>query len=298
MKEEKHVEEYKSAYENIKVPDAAEEKVRRGIMKAKNENKKKSGVVYRIIRPVGITAAAALALIIVLTNASSSIAYAMERIPVLGSISRVLTFRTYESKEGGFEANMEIPHVESEEAAQQGNADAEEKITRLNKSIEEYAQEFIAMYEADLKASEGEGNYALESSYEVIADNEKYLTIRVDTLLVMASGTQYVKTFTVDKLTGDVISLAQLLGNDADKLTAVSDNIKEQMREQMAADEGVTYFLDSEEPEWDFTGLKGEESFFINDNGQLIILFNEYDVAPGYMGAVQFTIPEEVAGVW
>ena len=32
--------------------------------------------------------------------------------------------------------------------------------------------------------------------------------------------------------------------------------------------------------------------------GELVIAFAEYDVAPGYMGAVEFTIPASVTGTF
>lgn len=281
----KELDAMKIEYEEVPVPEQLLLNVKQAIRKGKQENRRRESFM-KIVKPVGITAAAAMAAIIILSNSSQSIAYAMEKIPVIGAISRVVTFRTYEDKSGNFEAKMEIPSVEEDESGQ------------INKSIEEYANEFISMYEADLKASGGEGNYALESDYEVVTDNEKYLVIRVNTLQVMASGTQFVKTFVVDKMTGEAVSLLKLLGNDSEKLQAVGENIKDQMREQMAADEGISYFLDSEMPEWDFQGLSGEESFYFNENGELVIAFNEYDVAPGYMGAVAFTIPASVAGTF
>lgn len=281
----KELDAMKIEYEEVPVPEQLLFNVKQAIRKGKQENRRRESFM-KIVKPVGITAAAAMAAIIILSNSSQSIAYAMEKIPVIGAISRVVTFRTYEDKSGNFEAKMEIPSVEEDESGE------------INKSIEEYANEFISMYEADLKASGGEGNYALESDYEVVTDNEKYLVIRVNTLQVMASGTQFVKTFVVDKMTGETVSLLKLLGNDSEKLQAVGENIKDQMREQMAADEGISYFLDSEMPEWDFQGLSGEESFYFNENGELVIAFNEYDVAPGYMGAVAFTIPASVAGTF
>lgn len=281
----KELDAMKIEYEEVPVPEQLVFNVKQAIRKGKRENRRRESVM-KIVKPVGITAAAAMAAIVILSNSSQSIAYAMERIPVIGAISRVVTFRTYEDKSGNFEAKMEIPAVEENDSGQ------------INKSIEEYANEFIAMYEADLKASGGEGNYALESDYEVVTDNEKYLVIRVNTLQIMASGTQFVKTFVVDKMTGETVGLLKLLGNDSEKLQDVGENIKDQMREQMAADESISYFLDSEMPEWDFQGLSGEESFYFNENGELVIAFNEYDVAPGYMGAVEFTIPASVAGTF
>lgn len=281
----KELDAMKAKYEDIPVPKQLKFDVKKAIQKGKQENRRRNRFM-KIVKPVGITAAAAMAAIVILSNSSQSIAYAMERIPVIGAISRVVTFRTYEDKSGNFEAKVEIPSVEEDDSGQ------------INKSIEEYANEFISMYEADLKVSGGEGNYALESDYEVVTDNEKYLVIRVNTLQIMASGTQFVKTFVVDKMTGETVSLLKLLGNDSEKLQAVGENIKAQMREQMAADESVAYFLDSDMPEVDFQGLSGEESFYFNENGELVIAFNEYDVAPGYMGAVEFTIPAAVAGTF
>ena len=36
------------------------------------------------------------------------------------------------------------------------------------------------------------------------------------------------------------------------------------------------------------------QNFYINNNGEIVISFDEYEVAPGYMGVVEFTIPNSV----
>lgn len=166
-----------------------------------------------------------------------------------------------------------------------------------NKSIQEYADQLIASYEEEVSRLNGEGRYAMESSYKVVTDNSKYLSIRIDTTVVMASGAQYVKIFTIDKATGRAVTLPELLKNNQEVLNAVSDNIKEQMAGEMAGDGSIVYFYNSDTPDTDFKGLTGEESFYFNDKGELVIAFNEYDVAPGYMGAVDFTIPSSVSGI-
>ena len=125
----------------------------------------------------------------------------------------------------------------------------------------------------------GEGHYGLDSQYEVVTDNSKYLSIRIDTTLTMASGTQFVKVFTIDKVTGSIISLKDLFHDRPEMLEAVSDNIKSQMAQQMAKDDSVVYFYQSDMPDEDFKGLTGDESYYFNENGELVITFNEYDVA-------------------
>lgn len=46
--------------------------------------------------------------------------------------------------------------------------------------------------------------------------------------------------------------------------------------------------------EWDFQSITDDTSFYLNQNGEVVICFNEGDVAPMYMGCVEFVIPNEV----
>lgn len=235
------------------------------------------------------TAAAAAAVLVTvgaLANISPVTANAMEKLPVIGALAKVMTFRTFEDEKGNFNSRIDIPKIDSENGTE----------IAANQEIEEYAESLIAQYEEELKASGGEGHYSMESSYDIVSQNDRYVSIRINTTLVMASGAQYVKVFTVDKTTGNTVSLTELTGDNGEMLTKISENIKKQMRAQMKEDENIAYFIDSDLPEMDFAGLTGEESYSFSDSGELVIYFDEYDVAPGYMGAVSFTIPLDVTG--
>lgn len=276
--------ELRRQYEEIPVPEEARRRMEEGIQMAKQEKRQKNrGLIW--LRRAGETAAAAMAVITVLVNASPAAAQVMEQIPVIGTIAQVVTFRTYEDHRGKGEANVEIPKIEEEG-----------QTLEANREIEDYADSLIREYEDKIRAGEDQENYALDSTYEVVFENDRYVCIRIDTTVVMASGTQFVKVFTVDKETGETISLLQMLGGDETMLAAVSSNIMDQMREQMAADENVIYYLDSDMPEWDFKGLDGDESYYFDQDGELVVTFDEYEVAPGYMGAVEFVIPKSVTG--
>ena len=67
----------------------------------------------------------------------------------------------------------------------------------------------------------------------------------------------------------------------------------------MAPNDGIIYWVDNEEfPEWNFKEITDDTSFYINRNGEIVICFNEGDVAPACMGTVEFTIPKDiVAGI-
>lgn len=276
-------ENWRQQYEEIPVPDEAKRRLEEGIRKAKEE--KRNVIRLRLIKRVGGTAAAAMVALTVLVNGSPAVAQAMERVPVIGAIAKVVTFRTYEDSRENAGAQVNIPQIEGE--GQQPEA---------NQAIEEYANRLIQMYEKEIQAGGENGNYGLDSTYDVVFENQKYVSIRIRSTLTMASGTEFVKVFNVDKATGQVVELKDLLCGDEAVMAGISENIKAQMEAQMAADENVSYFLNSDTPEWDFKGIDGDESYYFNENGQLVIVFEEYEVAPGYMGAVEFVIPESVTG--
>ena len=292
--EQETMDRLRAEYEEISVPEAARLRVQQGIRQAKAERSRRSAV--RWFRNTGTVMVASLAALMVVVNTSQAAAQTLEQIPVLGSITRVVTFRDYTDQKEHFEAKVEVPKVELEPSASDSGISEELKknYELTNEQIDAYAQKFINDYEEALREFGGQGNYALESSYKVLRDDEKYLSIRIDTTVVMAGGTQYVKIYNIDKGSGKAVSLSELFKAPQEALAAVSGNIMEQMRTQMQQDTDKSYFLDSEMPDLDFKGLTGEESYYFNENGELVIWFNEYDVAPGYMGAVEFTIPASV----
>lgn len=272
------MEMWKEEYDQIPVPQEARERIEAGIMRARLEQKRSDRM--KNMKRTGVTAAALVLTFGIAVNASPVVAQAMDGIPVIGSIARVVTIRNFsETTENGLTADISVPQIDGKVAA---NAD-----------MDAYAKELISRYEAEVVAQLGQedGRYALESSYEVVSDNDKYVSIRINTVETMASGTQFVKIFTVDKVTGETVSLADYL-NSPEKLAAVSQNIKDQMAAQMAEDESKVYFTEGQPG--GFTGLTGEENFYLNEAGELVIVFGEYEVAPGYMGTVSFTIPADV----
>lgn len=272
------MEMWKEEYDQIPVPQEARDKIEAGIMRARLEKKRSDRM--KNMKRTGVTAAALVLTFGIAVNASPVVAQAMDGIPVIGSIARVVTIRNYnESTDNGMMADISVPQIDGNVAA--------------NAEMDAYAKELIARYEKEVVAQLGqeEGHYALESSYEVVSDNDKYVSIRINTVETMASGAEFVKIFTVNKATGETVSLKDYL-NSPEKLEAVSQNIKDQMAAQMAEDEGKVYFTEGEVG--GFTGLTGDENFYLNEAGELVIVFGEYEVAPGYMGTVSFTIPADV----
>ncbi|MGM9594514.1 MAG: RsiV family protein [Candidatus Onthomonas sp.] len=231
----------------------------------------------------GRAAAVLLALFLILPNVSRQAAYAMQEIPVLGALVRVITLRQYDYQEGNNTWSIAVPQVQADEEHLQEAAGA------INASVEELTQTILD----ELEAQKGEGYLDYEITYDVVTDSDRWFTLKLTLLQIMGSGSEEYRFYHIDKQTGQVVTLGDLL--DQAQLDAVSQEIKAQMRSRMEEDDGQIYWLDDEEiPEWNFNGIDGEQNFYFDEAGRLVIAFNEYEVAPGYMGCPEFTIPSEL----
>lgn len=283
------LEKMREDYENIQIPETLRQRVELGISQGKKEKKRLKMITFA--KKAGMGVAAALVAITVLVNSGATIAHAMGRIPVLGVIAEIVTFRQYERSDKDMEAKIKIPEVAVRNEDGSVNRESTEAV---NKSIEEYTDEIIACYEADVEAAGGQGHETVDLDYTVITDNDRLFSLRFDQLLIMAGGNESVRIYHIDKKTGELIHLDGIFQKGVDFITPISENIKEQMRQQMEEDENITYWVDSDVPEWDFQSIKEDSTFYINEAGRLVLVFDEYEVAPGFMGSVEFEIPTEV----
>lgn len=261
-------------------------------MDKRNRNKK------RMVRLA--TAAAALAgIFVILPNTSAGIAHAMEQIPVLGQLVEVVTFRDYNYETDRNMADIQVPEVKV--ADQTGDSQVQENLSRtaeeINAEIQEITDKLIEEFEANLDDEMGYQDILVKS--EVLTTTEDYFTLKLICYQGAGSGYQWNVFYTIDLNTGERLALKDLFLEGVDYITAISENIKEQMQARMDADENVYYWLNDEIEEWNFKAITDETSFYLNEKGNVVIGFNEGDVAPMYMGTVEFEIPAEVLeGMW
>ena len=154
----------------------------------------------------------------------------------------------------------------------------------MNAAVSGYLDKIIQRYKKDVAAvSDGEeGHEEITSDYRIVTNNER-----------LGGSDSFTKIYNIDKKTGKMITLKDLFHEGSDYKKRISDSIKEQMRAQMKKDSSKTYFLDDDQPEWDFKQIKDDADFYISDNGELTFVFDKYEVAPGYMGLVEFSVPTE-----
>ncbi|MCI6784376.1 MAG: RsiV family protein [Lachnospiraceae bacterium] len=285
------IDRMKQEYEQIEVPEALKMQVEAGIRKGKQEAKKGS---LRFFKGAATVAAAVIALVISV-NVSPTIAHAMEEVPLLGIIVKVVNFSTYSDVQDdkNMEANVDIPQVA---VTNQDGEVLSDETDELNQEVKKYAGDIIESYQSDVASiGDGEsGNEAVDSSYQVVTDNDRLFALRIDTSIVMGGSNQYTKIYNVDKEIGNTITLKDLFQEDSDYLNRISEEIKKQMKENMEKDSNLQYFLEEDVDGYSFDGIKNDVNFYVNKDGKLTIVFDKYEVAPGYMGIVEFTIPTSV----
>lgn len=300
---EKELWEQKNKYEEPKMSEVQVAQMKKKIEQAKKENRQKG----YIGRKVSMAAVAVLAVMFILPNTSAQVAHAMEQVPILSKWVEVVTFRDYQYEDERNSADIQVPQLvvnpENQTEDAKENTDTGKDIQteqqmqltteEINAQIDKITKQMIAEFEEGLKAEEGYQSMSVTS--DVIATTDTYFTLRLNCYQGAGSGAEWNYYYTIDLRTGEQVQLADLFREGADYITPISENIKEQMWEQMAADDMVTYWLDDPEvEEWNFDKITDDTGFYLNEAGEVVIAFNEGDVAPMYMGCVQFTIPNEV----
>lgn len=299
MRDYAEINEIKQDYETIPVPWNLKQRVKEGIEQAKKEEdegklmkgkkfSKKAGLGLKITGGV-VAAFVGLAL---LSNFNAPVARAMGNIPVLGSIVKVVTFRTFESSEKEMQADIKIPEVEVRDSSGKKNDTATKE---MNDAVDKYTQEIIEEYKADVKAVNGEGKEEVTVDYQVVTDNARLYSLKIDTVVALNTSGVMIKIYHMDKESGKLIQLKDIFKADADYLSVLTEEVKRQMRQQMAEDDQKIYFVDNEDiPDVNWKGITEDANFYINKEGKLVFAFDKYEVAPGYMGACEFEIPQKL----
>lgn len=282
----KKLDNMKKEYDAIPVPDELEMRVHRALKEGREEvpKKKKSWNAWTKTL-TGI--AAAFVILFAASNGSYTISHALEQVPVLGSFVQVITVREFESKDDKMEANVKVPEVQADSA-------------KLNANIKDYTDKIISRYQADVKAGGGKTYKSVDVDYKTVTNNDKIFALRFDETVAMADTNDTVKIYDVDKKTGNILSLHELFKDNSDWNKVLSTEIIRQMKAQMAEDaenggeKGISYWVNSDTPEWDFKRLESDQSFYINKDGKLVIVFNKGEAGPMSMGCPEFVIPTSV----
>ncbi len=235
-------------------------------------------------------AAAVCILFTAALNTSPVFAKEAAKLPVIGGLAQVLTFRSYEMEKDDIAVSVEIPTIEmiaedtgisvdeiNQEILDCCNQYADEALLRA----EEYRTAFLET--GGTEEEWAEHNIKITVGYEIKQQSDEYLSFIVRGTENWTSAYSVSRYYNLALSTGKMVTLEDMLGSDYIELA--NTGIREQMAERQ--DAGEVFFTAEE---GGFTGISEDVKFYINKDDHPVIVFEKYEIAPGASGEIEFEI--------
>ena len=271
------------AQEQTEIPDSVKNRIEQTLA----DLPEKKPVIKQIRILPRIAAAAACFIFItlfLLPNVSVAYAQALEQIPVIGDIVQVVTIRNYFYADDKHEMGIDVPQIEGEDS---------EAVDYINKDVSELTTALVNQFYKDLEITGNNGYGSIHVDYEVTTNTDRWFTLKLSVSETAASSNTYFEFYHIDKKQGKIVELGDLFNTDKFSDILVAE-IKMQMQEQMANDENISYWINNSGIGEEFATVSADHNFYWNENGDLVIIFDEYEVGPGSMGTPEFVIDRDV----
>ncbi|WFD09634.1 RsiV family protein [Tepidibacter hydrothermalis] len=254
--------------------------------KTMNKSSKSKKIIIRTLT----TAACICVVFVGLINTNKAFAANLLDVPVIGDIVNLVTIDKMALYDKYREINIEVPSIEGLE-----DNDVQDEINRILK------ERAIAVYDKALenskKIEEDSKNAGfltfmpeiVDQSYTLIRNSDDILSFKVVTTQIKASGYETADFYNVDLKNSKVLNISDLFDKNYNYIRVINNEIVMKMKEKIEK-EDAGYF-----PE-EFKTIDDKTNFYINENGNLVIVFNEYEIAAGYMGMPEFIIDSSIFG--
>lgn len=224
-------------------------------------------------------------------NINTAFAEEVHQLPVVGAIARILTVSSYKKTVGDEKVSVEVPGVEfiqndTHGLSKQINEEIQEICSRYADESLERAQDYKQAFldTGGTEAEWAEHKIEIKVWYEIKAQSDDYLSFVVRGTESWTSAYSQEKYYNIDLKSGKLLSLGDVLGEDY--INKANDSINSQIEEK-SKEIGIPFFTPEE---GGFESISDDTKFYMKDNGNPVIVFDKYEIAPGAAGAVEFEI--------
>ena len=240
-----------------------------------------------------VALATTFALFIVLLNTNETFAKSMEDIPVISNLAKVFTVREYKVETDTELIEARVPAIQNT-----GNTELENRInneisTKINNVLDEAKQRAKEYQEAVVATGGNLDDYRpmlIDVNYEITYQDDKLISFIITKFESLASAYTEQYFYNINIQTGEELDLKDVLGENYKEI--VDKEVTKQIEERKKADENNIYF---EKNEGGFSGIENEyQDFYIDENKKVTVVFQKYEIAPGYMGIQNFEIPNDI----
>ena len=290
MNKEDRIRDSKKIYDATEIPNGLSEVVQKAIQ----QTNKKGKVIQmkRYGKRIAATAACLVIGFIAALNISEPFAAAVAKVPVVGELVQVVTWRSYVYQDDDKTVQVEVPQIEGQEN-NSAVTDVNAQIQKIVADYEKLAEQNIAEYKEAFLATGGTEEEFTEKGIQVdVQYNVKYQSDTRLSLELIANenwcnayNVQYF--YNIDLKNEKTLTLEDILGEDY--ISIANESIREQMQKRMEDDENLVYWDGSDGIEG-FTTVDENTKFYLNEKGNPVVVFAPYEIAPGAFGAQEFEI--------
>lgn len=287
------MEQARKRYEEVPIPAELNARVHLTVQRSRKREKSR-----RRRRNVLASLASCAAAFALMVNVSPSFAQALEPLPILGPLVRVVTGWEYHRAEEQMVIDIRTPELQNTENSaleRRVNAEIQKRVDAIVEEAEKRGRE---EYQAWLDTRTEEDEFfvpvTIDVDYEVKCNTEQILSFVLYVTETRASSYTESYTYNINLSNGRDITLKDLLGSRWKEIANQTVKIGIYQRSQV---EGNVFFTE-EEFGTSFTSIADDQPFYINEAGNPVVVFAKYEIAPGYMGQQEFEIdgkemPEE-----
>jgi hypothetical protein len=213
----------------------------------------------------------------------------MSAVPIISELTKLVSFTSYKVENNVYEADINIPEIKgikSKSLEKEINEEIKERmLERLNESKIRTAE----YKEAYLETGGKKENYLpikIKIDYELKYQTENKMSFIIFQYESLASAYYKAYYYTIDLENNKLLSLSDLLGENYKN--EINEEIYNQINKRIKENNEVFFDGDS-----GFNGITDEQEFYLNDNGNVVIVFKKYEIAPGSSGELEFIIKEK-----
>lgn len=241
-------------------------------------NKQGASQALKICSHIAVTVVCLLCTFML--NMSPVYAQSTENTSTDKDLIRVFTARNYSYSACNHEMDMDVPNLSDPRCS--------EAAGQINKEVDAWTARLAEQFYSQLEADGDKGHGAVFVDYEVLMSTKNWFTLKLTVSTVTGSSNQYYKIYNINRSTGKIVTFSDLFCT-SEFGRVIKQNILKQMKERTEKNSNLVYFTEPE-ASWE---ISHTQNFYFNENGELVIPFDKYAVAPGSMGNPEFTISKE-----
>ncbi len=283
-----NIRKVKKVYEALKIPEEIDYTINRGISNGKYKKK----YMFTHIKYAISTMACTFFAFVFLVNINPTFASSISDVPILRDIARVFTIKEIKEEDKEKLISAKIPALENT-----GNTELEKRVNyeimlKINKILDEVNQRAAEYKRAVIETGGKEEDYQpinILIDYKVGYSTDKLVSFMILKTETLASAYTEMFFYNIDIQTGKELNLRDIFGSDYKNI--IDEEIYKQIEERSKNPNNIYFTKD----EGGFEGIENEyQDFYINENGKVVIVFEKYEIAPGYMGTQEFEIDKQI----